>query len=348
MNGWIELLRFALAGIIVVYHCSFIAVNRKILDGGLLFQGGSCAVEFFFVLSGYLFARSISRMNSPCGDLGGEALGFVLRKAKRIWPYSLVSSFVILSLDVVCNGGMVGAALGRVWACLPELCFLQQCGLASQSINGHMWYVSAMLITIFALYPFARKFPSLFNRMVAPMVAIVLIGILFQLNHGLGRPVKWNGFMMNGLARAFAEICVGCFCFSIVQRLNVRKPARWVGSSVAIIALTLFLAWLWKPFGGSAFHLLFPVGVLVVVIFSGMVPSIPERLSGLAAFLGSLSLPIYVNQHWAIDIVHKLNPDVIHFSDYVTCVGEVFFLVVVVSALEKVAYSWFLERIRKG
>lgn len=55
-NGKIELLRFVFALFIACYH---LGCSVKFPEE--LFQRGYLAVEFYFVVSGYLFARSLSK-----------------------------------------------------------------------------------------------------------------------------------------------------------------------------------------------------------------------------------------------------------------------------------------------
>ena len=66
-NGKIDLLRFLFAVIVLIYHSRYVVGDEK-----SLFLGGSFAVEFFFLVSGYLMManrldilKGISIFNSP-------------------------------------------------------------------------------------------------------------------------------------------------------------------------------------------------------------------------------------------------------------------------------------------
>ena len=93
-NGKIEFLRFLFSVIIVIHH------SRYILgDDQCLFLGGSLAVEFFFLVSGYLMMASIDRISArkaPGQDLGRETLGFLWRKARAVYPDLLIAWVIAL------------------------------------------------------------------------------------------------------------------------------------------------------------------------------------------------------------------------------------------------------------
>ena len=81
-NGKIDFLKFIFAIVIVLHHGS-----QKVL--GLkagYFIGGSLAVEFFFIVSGYLLMASISRMSERTLPVGVETSQFLLRKFKGFYP----------------------------------------------------------------------------------------------------------------------------------------------------------------------------------------------------------------------------------------------------------------------
>ena len=75
-NGRIDLLRFVFALVIMLHH------SRYVLgDDHAVFIGGSLAVEFFFLVSGYLMAVSAERANQrgPMTRPGAETWSFLLR-----------------------------------------------------------------------------------------------------------------------------------------------------------------------------------------------------------------------------------------------------------------------------
>ncbi len=83
-NGEIDFLRFLFASIILLHHSSLV-----LCDEIWLFLGGSLAVEFFFLVSGYLLMASVVKANQktkPSTMLGTETSDLLLRKIQSIIP----------------------------------------------------------------------------------------------------------------------------------------------------------------------------------------------------------------------------------------------------------------------
>ena len=88
-NGKIEFLRFLFAVIIVLHHSRYLVSDEK-----CIFLGGSLAVEFFFIVSGYLMMATIEKKrltNSSVLMLGNETLQFILKKVKSVYPDVLIA-----------------------------------------------------------------------------------------------------------------------------------------------------------------------------------------------------------------------------------------------------------------
>ena len=323
-NGIIELLRFVCALIVVLFHTGFLVKGRSLADGPLFFTAGSCAVEFFFVLSGFLMARSIAKKHASGatgGSIGSETFDFVFKKMCRLWPHVLLSCSMILCVNVFVGRMTVQAAMLKAWTCISELLFVHMSGFTYGMINGHLWYLSAMLLAMWTLYPLARTKSNLFNFVIAPLMALLLIGWLVQANGGVGRPVVRSGFFLNGLVRAFAEVCAGCFCFEVSERLSAnRRLQKRQGLAILLwsVCVAVALFWMWRNFGGSVFHLLLLFCVIITLSFSLPVFEMKQggRLYHVCKWLGALSLPIYIHQNWAIVIGGIIYPSIETFGIY--------------------------------
>ena len=80
--GEIEFFRAVFCLIIMIRHGEYLVGTTKIP-----FSGGAFAVEFFFLVSGYLMMANIARrQNEPTQHLGGETLRFVGKKMATFYP----------------------------------------------------------------------------------------------------------------------------------------------------------------------------------------------------------------------------------------------------------------------
>lgn len=214
-NGKIEVLRFIFAIIIVLHH------SRNLVgDDKCLFLGGSLAVEFFFIVSGYLMMASIEKIQkvNPCPDaLGKETAGFLLRKVKGLYPEIIIAWLLGFGfIQAVSGSGLRKICeefLLRFW----EMFLLSMTGIGKTGTNGVVWYISSMLLCMALLYPLIRKWPDMMLNLAVPAAMFLSFGYLFQTFGEPRNPQMWIGFMYKGTLRGFAEICLGIICYRVAK-----------------------------------------------------------------------------------------------------------------------------------
>ncbi|MBQ9861374.1 MAG: acyltransferase [Clostridia bacterium] len=79
--GEMEFLRFVFSIIIVLHHSRNFVGNKS-----SLFLNGAFAVEFFFILSGFLMMKSIRKIQTDSQNLGAETARFIKRNICRYVP----------------------------------------------------------------------------------------------------------------------------------------------------------------------------------------------------------------------------------------------------------------------
>ena len=114
------------------------------------------------------------------------------------------------------------------------------------SLVGASWYLSAMLMAMAILYPILRKHTETFLYIIAPLTAIFILG-WFAIQHGhLQYTFDFEGGVCLGLLRGIAEICAGCFCFQIGQKLkdcfDDKKSVLWTLLEFAGFGTALYVA----------------------------------------------------------------------------------------------------------
>lgn len=95
-NGKIELLRFIFCIFILFYHIGLPIYGRSdtpiIGDHITFFSKGYLGVEFFFLVTGFLMARSAHKTNRTSNNsVGTDSLRFMKKKIWSIFPYHLVA-----------------------------------------------------------------------------------------------------------------------------------------------------------------------------------------------------------------------------------------------------------------
>ena len=328
-NATIELMRFLFASSVVLFHIAGTLWDRKLIlfDGGdlrlTLFRNGYIGVEFFFLVSGFLMAKSIYRRQTAeqSGTLqpepvGVETIRFLWGKVKSLWPYYLPACAIGCLLFLLTKKSL---HLGWFVPYLPSLFFLQETGLSDASFTGlPSWYISSMLIAMAVLYPLCRKFYFSFTSLFGLVLGILMPGALIQLNGNLaGTGQDWWAITFACNFRALGEIALGTVCYEASRRLSqvsfsTGKRLLFSLLQVAGYGLAFFYACCYtdRRFSGQV---LLVLAVAITLSFSEVgyfaqrkKHAKPNRLF---LYLGALSLPIYLLQIFLIRLVSTYASD---------------------------------------
>lgn len=319
-NAKIELMRFVFATSVILFHISGKLWDRKKVLFSIgetqitLFRNGSIGVEFFFLVSGFLMAKSVyRRMTEEQGGrlaepVGVETVRFLWGKVKALWPYYLPACLLGFLMLQFTDKSAQGAWFVQY---LPSLFFLQETGISDFSFTGvPSWYISSMLIAMAVLYPFCRKFYHTFTTLFAPVFGILVAGALILLNGNLaGTGQDWWGITYACNFRALGEIALGTTCFEVSRRISqvefsTGKRLLFSLAEVAGYALALFYACCYtdRKFSGQ---ILFVLCIAVTISFSevGYFSNRRPIRSALFVYLGALSLPMYLMQIFFLRLV---------------------------------------------
>lgn len=311
-NGLIELYRFIFAVVIVFHHARY-------LGGGapyaLFGNAGYIGVEFFFLVSGFLLAKTALKPRSEL-SLGYETGCFMLKKIKALLPfYSLAVLASLISEFLVEERGLVSRASG-----IFDILFLGMSGIKTYPVVNASWYLSAMLICMIVIYPLTRKYRDKFIYIIAPIISILLLGYL---SRNFGNLNQYNNnftLVYTGLIRAFAEISLGVIIYAIVEKLQQIKFTKF--SQLLISALNLCLL-VFILFGSTVIEssnfdyvLLLAIALLVSLTFAkvGLIANLKIFNAKLFTFLGKLSLVIYLNHMWVKSLVVKYAPQTLGYN----------------------------------
>ena len=309
-NGKIEFLRFIFSVIIVIHH------SRNFLgDAKCKFLGGSFAVEFFFLVSGYLMMASIEKLSArkePGQDLGRETLGFLWKKAKSVYPDLLIAWVIALFFTAFAKKksilGMAALAVDSFY----ELTLLKMSGLESISLNGVTWYISSMLLCMAILYPLIRKYPDMMKHIGLPMITLIALGYLGG-QYGAPRdPLKWIEFTKKGNVRALGEISLGAITYlgvkaaGKVELTKLGKVLVTVAEWAGYILLILYMYYA-KATGRDYFFLLV-LAVAVGLSFSHKGIDAELFDNPVCIWLGKWSLPLYLGHTFYAYHLNKVVP----------------------------------------
>ncbi len=299
-NATIEFMRFVFCMLVILYH-----INNRLdfeLSGHLsFFANGKIGVEFFFLVSGWLMAKSALKYNEK--PIVNSTKKFMYGKVMGVLPLHLLAFFTCyLMLAVRPTSRMLDKFTMLVNA-LPNLFFLQKSGiLASKAIITPEWYIAAMLWMMLIIFPLILRFRDKFTKIACPIIAVLLLGYLM---HDKGQLGGVNRFVFNNTVskvyvRAFAEMCGGAFCFELSNALIRFEFKKADKVFLTLVEGFCYLAPVLYSFTDLSteyeLYVYYMLAVAVTLSFSSVTYSAIIFNNALSIFLGKASLPLYMAQ----------------------------------------------------
>lgn len=273
-----------------------LAVITDHVDSDLLralLPGRYLAVDFFFVLSGFVLAHVYAKRL----ESGMSVLGFLRVRLIRLYPLYLLGLLVGAALALLyALKGWSGAPPAHVWTALLFGLFMLPCppGLsiwpnAPFPLNGPSWSLFFELF-VNALYAAVARWLTPARCLAIMAVSAVLLApVPFLFGGQLDAGYAWSNFI-GGFPRVTFTFFAGVW----LQQMHARRPMAGLPAWAAFAALLAILAvpaqGVWRSiFDLSAALILFPA----LVAFSAS-----SRASGTlartCAGLGLVSYGVYV------------------------------------------------------
>jgi peptidoglycan/LPS O-acetylase OafA/YrhL len=335
---------------VVLQH--FSATVERHADGPIpsLAPRGYLAVDFFFVLSGFIIAYTY---RPSFQKLGAQAMGpFLVRRGIRLLPLNMALT-VLLAL----GASLTGSALGRnmfyaplphgPWDVLANLFLLPGIGIG-QLMNGTAWSISTELVA-YALFPLLLASVFAARAAVSVLTGMCAIGGLALLaasqphwNLGVGSPAL-------GTWRCVTEFTLGVFAYRLwgeSRRAVALGRDRWTACLLVLALLGVALRF----------------DLLVVMTFPAIVISVAhnkgwfDRLlnTPLPYFLGVISYSLYLvhdgMRPLAMTLIRHLHPQPLSKAWAIACVLLASAAVIAVAWLtyhvfERMPREWLQRRL---
>ncbi|MBE6573637.1 MAG: acyltransferase [Ruminococcaceae bacterium] len=296
-NGKIEILRFFFCISVIFYH-----VGKDIWKGEMvfadhftLFGRGRTAVEFFFLLTGFLMAKkAYSVHKTRTASVGVETVNFLSRKIKSVIAPYITISLVTIIYALFVTEDFVTYVIERA----PSLLFLQRTGIADEAFITVGWYLGSMFFAIAVIYPFLIKAYDNVSLIAAPVISSMLIGYFIHENQRMPQS-KFGLYIHESNLRAIAVILLGVFAFRVcmyLKDMKLSKPKRALLAAVEnicwIISIHYVVSNTETVYEG---HITYVMAIALTISFSRDM-SCKLYNSSVVTYLGRISLPIYLSQ----------------------------------------------------
>ena len=290
------------AWLVVLYH---IRLSMAFAPAWLIaiFAKGYLAVDFFFLLSGFVIWLTYGERLRREGLAGAPA--FLKRRIARVWPLNAVILAGAAALALLMTATGHADPQGFPFARLPlDLLMVQNWGFTT----GLAWNVPAWSIsTEFAAY---LLFPLLtlaidWRRLPTPALLAALL-LLFALLYGVmvwaGAPTLGWSIDKLGIVRCLVEFTAGTALCALWLRW-AEHPARWA-IVAAVAAAALLGGWLAGALPETlAIPPAFAAALLALALTSGMRGNPLD--AGWLHYLGEISYATYLS-HFLLFFVFKL------------------------------------------
>lgn len=289
-NGIISLWKFCFCLMIIIYHARLFADKNNYI----LLPLGSIGVEFFFIVSGYFMTKKALNTATSSNSLGKETINFILSKVKSLLPYILFSGLLSLIFLNIYTNMNTYKNISSIW----DLLLLKMTGLKGTQVNGPIWYLSSMLICMFILYPFIRKYKKEFIYIVIPLIILLGSGIINQNVSNFRNPNDWLGFTFLGNIRALVELSIGSAIYVICEKIKNTEFTIIGKISITIIEIFGFVA----PFFVSQFIasrkydfiIILLLSLSILIAFTQKTLEYNILNNKFIYWLEKLSLPLYI------------------------------------------------------
>ena len=289
-NAELEMFRFIAAAAIVLFHLG-------VCSGGLL------AVDFFFILSGALMARSLIFSDRVRRERI-EVTAFIIRKVKVFYPELIAAVFMALPVHLIRED--ITTFLHRFfYAFINEVCLLRMTALCSHPAEGvcpPAWFLSSMVVAMVVVYPVIKYVR---NPVMLLVSGCLICGYLVHYAGGLigGSAFDWYAVTYSGNIRAVGDFMLGAATCHAAEFLKNKDVSHLLAQFLTILkyaAMALLLVMLSVRYLPVEPAILLLCMIVIGCCLSGKCWEPKGKCwYQISAILGRISLPLFL-AHWPL------------------------------------------------
>lgn len=319
----IEIWRLLFSISIVLCHAELLPWNVG-ADGIRHINASTQGVEFFFLLSGFLMAQSVYRekqISPSLENLGGDTISFLMRKMKPIFPAYLFASAFELAIHYFLRFKKPSGVIFRIW----DILFLRATGLGygRPMAVGGSWYLSAMFIAMWILYPLLKRYTNVFTHVIAPLSALFIFG-WFEWKHGhINFALSIQNGICLGLLRAISVMCLGMFCYELCEKLKHNftdnKPSVFITASELLSLGGILYITTQVRRTKADFLCIILIGIGIIAAFSGKSYTnvwLKNVNNNIISWMSSYSLALYLNHYVWLNTFADWKPAIPYWTEF--------------------------------
>ena len=307
----VEFWRFVFTVMVSLYHLEIFFMKKS------LFPSGSGAVEFFFVLAGFLLGlsaekRHLARNGLPAapGEAADRALDFAKNKLKAIVP--VVLCWLVIHIFAAPGMETFKEKLNFLMNAEWEVLLLVGTPMGFNggfAPNIPLWFLTSLIVAGY-VYTYLMERHYDLMRFLAPVIG--LLGVTYfalstttVLDHNI-----LVGVLTAGTLKAFSELALGISVFFLYARLREKKPKLWLRLLLGLVELyaiyRLYCLIIGQGAGLANYKRTLYIMVLILFSFLRITPLAKALDNPVSRLLGKLTLAMYVCHYTLITVYFTL------------------------------------------
>lgn len=280
--------------LIMVMH--FNNIYAKVYENEYVTNGWYIAVEFFFIVSGYLLM-----MRAEAKGMTESALCYTAKRYIKLYPEYLFALLLPWVLNLCSGVRGKKESLLMLMDNWEELFMLQCIGLNRFPFMSNVtWYLSVMLIAGFLIYHCVTRYREIYVNFVLPILLVVIYSYLYRHNADMDHWIYTERLWLNeGVLRGLLDMNVGVAVYLIYEqakKINWTKAASYLMLAIEIFSYSCVIIISLRHSGTYDFLLLFVLAFAVLLSFmNGFF--VKFHTSRVLKYLNELCYAAYLNHN---------------------------------------------------
>lgn len=323
-NIHLELYRILFTFIIIFHH----------YDMGLkgFINQGYIAVEFFFILSGFLLMQTVEHKK-----INISPYAYLLDRVKRLYP-AYILAFLILGMLVFlinCIKGIEFDVKG-IYIVLAEILIVNNLGIVeSIATNNVTWYICSLLFSSFIVYATIKYNKKLAINIIFPVLILIIYGTICV--NGIEHWSHIGPFYIP-LLRGVGGVSVGVLTYkafdNIVKKHIINKYAIGIIEIIDVLMIS-YIIFSSETIKEGYCIILFSI-LIICASINNM--SSKSRFNGVINNWGNKCYYLYLNQILIIIIFEQM-------SKVLRYIGIPYFVQIIIFTILNIVYSILFEKI---
>ena len=287
---------------------------------------------------------------------GEKTIKFIWHKYAVMFPYYIVAiAFGFILMNWANKSGLHQLAtnfVATIWEVIP----LQVINYNAYTPTGVAWYLSAMYLAMFILYPILLKKRDLYLNVIAPLLALFIYGqISFKYGVSFVIMEPLIGPLTAGFLRGIAGISLGAFLYRLTEMGSSIQLTRFASRVLTLIEVLFYVLIFYcmshLENGQTDFIQIVLIFVALTITLSNKTLSSRWLKGKVTTFLGKISMLVYLN-HYALAryVMPLFAGRTSNFQLYVIyCVGIIIqvTLCLLIGNIIKALWGFFSRKLRK-